>query len=550
VSAAVALGSVLSLRDADSTQRYFVSTTYYLLLAAVLCWAGTYLHAARWERGAILDWMKDNWRGLLLAIAITIIAGFAVHPALRVLSDEANLVGTSKNLFASKTATFTISGKNYYESYWDVDVGNDRRPVLFPFLVSLVHALLGYSYQNAFLLNLAFLPVFLLTTYRLAKSLGGETLGIVAALLVAAHPITLLAVRSAGFDFLAACFGLLVIKSAYDFLHREQPAQLAILWLNLCLFAEIRYESVLFIAPVVCLLLMLHLITASTLRPYAFVYALSPAFLLPRLWQSLLRGSIPEQDPGTIALSSSNFVANAAEYFRPLLSPGDAYPAHGTLVIGIGVVGVLSWLFAARRGKQTSPNRRFASLVAVWMALQALISFSYFWGKAQYPSAARLMLGLDTFFSFAAAWALTRVFSRWRPLVTVLMAAALLLMQLPVASQHRFMNRLTQSRESATTWRFFERLTEKRILIVTDRPNHFTIMNYGAMSFDAARRDPYLLTAFARHLFYDIYVIQQLELSTHRLRPGYEIWPHRKLDPVLEFQNDANVLVRVSRLAH
>jgi hypothetical protein len=131
-----------------------------------------------------------------------------------------------------------------------------------------------------------------------------------------------------------------------------------------------------------------------------------------------------------------------------------------------------------------------------------------------------------------------------------LLAAALLALQLPVASQHRTLNRLTQTRESATTWRFFERLGEKRILIVTDRPNHFTIMDYGAMSFDSARRDPYLLTAFARHLFYDIYVIQQIKVSTNEPLPGYEIWPTRKLDPVLEFQNDADVLVRISRLAH
>jgi hypothetical protein len=131
----------------------------------------------------------------------------------------------------------------------------------------------------------------------------------------------------------------------------------------------------------------------------------------------------------------------------------------------------------------------------------------------------------------------------------VLLALALVVTQLPVASQHRMMNRLTQTRESATTWRFFESLHEKRILVVTDRPNHFTIMNYGAMSFESARRDPYLFTAFDRRLFHDIYVIQQVRLSTHEPLPGYEIWPHRKLDPVLEFQNDADVLVRISRVA-
>jgi hypothetical protein len=74
-------------------------------------------------------------------------------------------------------------------------------------------------------------------------------------------------------------------------------------------------------------------------------------------------------------------------------------------------------------------------------------------------------------------------------------------------------------------------------------------MEYGAMSFEAARRDPYLLTAFARRLFQDVYVIQQIKLATGEPLPGYEVWPDRKLDAVLEFQNDANVLVRVSRLS-
>jgi len=70
------------------------------------------------------------------------------------------------------------------------------------------------------------------------------------------------------------------------------------------------------------------------------------------------------------------------------------------------------------------------------------------------------------------------------------------------------------------------------------------------MSFEGARRDPYLFVALDRHLFQDIYVIQQIKLSTNEPFPGYETWPDRKLETVLQFQNDADVLVRVSRVAH
>jgi hypothetical protein len=551
--ALVALVAV-GLSDLAYAQRLFVQTTYYFLFATVLCWAGTYLHAARdLRREAVTAWVKENWPGLVIAALVTLVAWRAVHPGLWVLSDEADLVGTSKNLFASRTATFTVSGKNYYDSFWDVDVAIDRRPALFPFLVSLVHVLRGYSFANAFLLNLLLLPAFVLVSYRLAKSLGGETFGVVASLLVVAHPITLLAVRSGGFDFLALFFSLLVVKSLLDHLRDPSAARLAILWMNLCMFAETRYESALFILPVLGLVLAFRLASRTLLRPYAFIYALTPLYLAPRIWQAALRGSVPEQDPGVTPFSLAHFASNAREYFRPVLSPFDGYPAHAGIVIGLGLVGCLLWLCSQRRQWRApawaDPRLRAALVVASWMLLQVVVVFSYAWGRAQAPSAARLVIAIDTFFSFFAAWALTVTLRRWRTPAAVLVAAALLAMHLPIASQHRFLNRLTQTRETATAWRFFDSLHEKRILIVTDRPDLFTIMDYGAMTFEAARRDPFLFEALSRRLFYDVYVVQQIRLSTGSPMPGYDIWPGRRLETMLQYQNDADLAIRISRVA-
>jgi hypothetical protein len=554
LSAALLILSAVSVGDDETTRWLFVNTTYYFHVVLVLCWAGAYLHDAReLRRETVVGWCRENWPGLVTALVVTGVAAFAVEPALRVLSDEANLVGTSKNLFASKTATFTVSGKNYYGSFWDVDVVIDQRPTLFPFLVSLVHSACGYSYENVFHFNLLVLAAFVLVSYRLAKSLGGETFGVVASLLVAAHPITLLSARSGGFDLFSTSVGLLVIASLLAYLREQTPGKLALVWLNLCLFAGARYETALFIPPVVLFLLLFKTVSWRTLRPYAFVYALTPAFLLPRLWQALLRGSIPAQEPGTVTFGLDNFLANTVEYFKPIVPPFGSYPAHSAVLIALGVVGGIQglyWLGGRVRAKDwSSPQPRFALLVALWMLLKAVIVFSYFWGQSQYPSAARLVIAIDTFFSLAAAWVLARSLERWGRFVPVLVAAAVLVIHVPAAAQRRMMNRLTQTRESAATWKFFEGLQDKRILIVTDRPNHFTIMDYGAMSFETARRDPYLFTALARRLFQDVYVIQQIRLSTNEPLPGHAIWPDRRLDTVLEFQNDADVLVRVSRLA-
>jgi hypothetical protein len=546
---------VVSVAQPSTTEPLFVHTAYYFLAATVLCWAGTYLYATPEVHWAtVAAWVKENWPGLVIALGVTVVAGLAIHPALRMLSDEAGLVGTSKNLWATRTATFTVSGKYYYDSYWDIGVAVDQRPSLFPFLVSLLHVVLGYSYKNVFLFNLMVLPAFVLVAYRLAKTLGGETFAIVAALLVVAHPITLLSVRSGGFDFLAAFFALLVIKSLRDHCHEPSPERLAVLWMNLCMFAEIRYETGLFIPPIVVLLLFFRMVTWSALRRFAFIYVLTPAFLMPRIWQAVFRGSVPEQDPGAIVFSFQNFFNNARDYYAPILSPFAPQPAHAAIVIALGVVGCilwLPWLYHRLRARAwNAPHLRFAVLVSAWMLVQAILVFTYIWGRAQHPAAARLVLAIDTFFAFPAAWVLTLWLRRWRPLLAVLLGVAVVAYYLPVASQHRMLNKLTQTREAATTWRFFESLHEKRIIIVADRPGLYTIMEYGAMDFETARHDPVIFDALARGLFYDIYVVQQISLTTQEPLPGYDIWPTRSRQTMLEFQNDANVKVRISRLAH
>ncbi len=546
---------LVTLNDHELAQRLFVHASYYFLLVTLLCWVGTYLTSARNVRWVnVTSWTKENWPGLLIAASVTLVAAFAVDPALRVLSDEANLVGTSKNLFTSKTPTFTVSGKYYYGTYFDIDVAIDQRPALFPFLVSLVHALVGYQYANAFHLNLLLLPAFLLVVYRLGKSLGGELLGVLGSLLVVAHPILLVSVRSGGFDFLALFFGLLVVKSALDFLRTESADKLAVLWMNLCMFAGVRYESALFFLPVIALLLAFRMVTWSKLRPYALVYALTPVFLLPRIWQSLLRGNVPKQEAGVVTFSFDNFVNNTREYFLPLLNPKGSYPAHSAIVIALGLVGCffgLRWMVRQfRRDGLEDPDLRFAGFVVAWMTVQVVIVFTYVWGRAQYPSAARLVLPIDAFLSLAAAAALARAFRRTPPLTPVLLTLGYVVSQVPVASEARMMQRLTETRENASTWRFFEGLPSKSILVVAERPGHFTIMGYGAMSFDAAKNDPYLFTALDRRLFQDIYLVQHVELSTGEPLSGFDFWSDRSLESVFEFQNDADVLVRISRVAH
>jgi hypothetical protein len=545
---------VVSVAQRSYAEPLFIHTAYYFLMVTVVTWVATYLYAARdVNKAGVLAWIKDNKAGIIVALLVTTIAGLAIHPALRVLADEANLLGTSKNFFFAKTATFTTTGKYYYDNFWDAGVVIDRRPSLFPFLVSLIHVLRGYSYSNVFLFNLLVLPVFVLIAYRIAKGLGGEIVGIVAGLFVAAHPITLISMRSGGFDFLAAVFALLIAHSYLAHARNPSPERLAVLWMNLCMFAEIRYETALFLPPLIALLFLFRLVKWEYLKSFSLVYALSPAFLLPRIWQFVLRGTVPEQDPGTITFSLHNFLVNARDYFQPIFTPFNFHPPHSSIVIALGVLGCLLglrwWWTRARARDWRAHDLRFGTMVIVWMVLQVVIIFTYVWGRALHPASARLLITIDTFFSFPAAWMLARLLDRFRPSLAVVISAAIFAIYLPVASEYRILNELTLTREAASTWRFFESLHEKRILIIADRPGLYTIMEYGALDFETAKQDPALLEALSRRLFYDIYLVQQIDLATHKPLPQHEIWPERPRETMVEFQNDANATVRVSRLA-
>jgi hypothetical protein len=45
-----------------------------------------------------------------------------------------------------------------------------------------------------------------------------------------------------------------------------------------------------------------------------------------------------------------------------------------------------------------------------------------------------------------------------------------------------------------------------------------------------------------------MYVIQEIDLTTKKPLPEFEIWPERQKEAVLEFQNAENTTVRISRI--
>lgn len=555
---AVALGLWLyTRRHPEQMEPFFIASDYYNLLAALAIYVAIFVRTLHFEPAA---WFKEHWRGLLACALVAGVVLTAVPPAMRVLSDEANLAGVSKNLYYHHTANFTVAGKWYYENYHDTEVIADRRPALFPFLVQLLHVVNGYGVENAFRFNAVLFVAFLWCTYRLTKRLGGEVFALCAVVLVSASPNTLVAVRSAGFDFLATFFVLLILKSFEEFLRDRTPARFALYVLNLCLFAHVRYEGWAFTLLGLAVPLALGVVKRRVLAGYGWLYAAMPLFLLPRYWQAVAKADDAEQPLSASLFTFKDFVQNGRDYLSILGSPLATDVAHSPFLLAFGLVGSglgLAALWRTWRSRGVRDRLEFGVLSLAVLALLTAINFSYNWGKPLHAAAVRLFVWLDTYLGVASAFCITRTarlfFGQFRgprgaDPVALLASSALFLMNVPTAAAGRFINALVLTREAAQTWRFFERLDEKRIYILCDRPGLFTIMNYGAGYISNAENDRSPLDELSRKLYQDVYLIQEIDANTHRPLPDFDVWRDVEMDTLQEFQNSDSSYMRISRV--
>jgi hypothetical protein len=560
----VALLVAATLRHRDWNEPFFVYSAYYILSTML----GVYFLVLLSGWGEVLSaraWIRQNVAGIITTAMVGTTVLYGVAPGFRVLADEANLVGVSKNLFFHKTANFAVMGKWYFENYWNLVDVTDRRPALFPFLVSLVHMVRGYHAENAFHLNAILFVLFVFSSYHLAKCLGGEVFGVASALLVAASPNTLVAARSGGFDLLAALLLLIVIQRFHDYAKDPSPRALALLSLSLCLLAHVRVEGLGLVAVAGVVVLSLRMFKWSHLRGFGFVYALIPVFLVSRYWQSVAKADDAEQPLSTTLFGRKNFVQNVRDYLGLAAHPLQFDGPHARLLMICGGAGclLLVWGFVrhARARTLQRAHVQLAVFVGALFAMEVVLSFSYAFGQSSLPASARLFIWLDTLVSFVSAWLLTllgrrlavrseTIQGRSSVAITTIACAALFAMYLPVASEARFMNALFLTRQAAETWRFFDRLGEKRILVLSDRPGLYSIMDYGSLDLSTSVAEGNSLFELSRHLYKDIYLIQEMDLETKQPRPGFGSWPNVPLEPVLDFQITATTFVRIARVTH
>ena len=527
----------------DAFSRY----TFYCLLALYLALAGAIIAFAAKRREQLPEFFARNKRGFLFSLALAAVIFAAAKPSFRILSDETNLLSVSRTMLSERRVDNITQGKWYYFNLQPLARERDKRPYAYPFAVYAAHALTGYRPANAFAVNFVLLVLLFCGVFALFRGLYGEVAAYCAVLLAAAQPLLILNAASGGMDFMYAALIFFSFLALREYLRDGGPETFGLLLALLLLLANTRYEGPVFLAAAALVLPLAGRVKAAALATWQF--AVLPLAVLPVFIQRVCFSTNFEQAAGVVPFSAANLLKNSVSFVLLQFNNGSLLFPYASLVnlAGLAAAGAL-FLRLARRGGGEGQDRLLAGVSAAGLALYWLVTCLYYFGDPAHQASARLFLPAALTLSLLAAGLLARA-TRGRPVPALLAASALFLFYAPIAAENRFYNSLFLGREYRHQVSFLEELGDKHILLISDRPGQFVVLDRGAVNFDYARASyPSLADEQRRHLYSRVIVFQEILFATGKPTPSTELGPEYKLRPLLERQNTGDSFLRFSEV--
>lgn len=540
-----------TILDKKATELFVSSSSYYLILGLCCLWVWAAHKVLAESKVSVREFLFTKRFGFLSALLITICVFLSVDPTYHTLSDETDLIATSKSMFYDKTIYNSRMGKwhsGFYNSLFN-DV--PRRPILFPFAIHLVHQVIGYSYVNGFIVNFLTLFSLLMLAYLVIQPKLGAQAGVGTMLLVAAQPVVAIHAASSGFDLFAATVTMGMLFVLYFYLRSPSSSKLFLLWLSLLLLLNSRYECFIY-APVVAIgLLVARQLRFGDIKNYFSGYCVSLFFVLPFFWQTLLTDSKEYRNStDTESVFSFEHFTNHLGGLINAQFDFSFYLPYATILNWIGLVAAVAFLSLFLRNR-TSEKRylNFFTYIAIACILVHLTTILSFWsGWPAHPSTTRYYINLMILLSLAPAL----YAACFRPaLAKYIFPISVLMFVLyhPVASYGKFMQTLAVNREIRHIYDFIQEVDDQNILLVSQRPGPYTVLNIGSVNFHYLNKNfKTVANEFRTDLYKDIYVAQIIKFDTQLPAPGNTLREEYKLSKLEELQYTPFEFIRISKM--
>ncbi len=511
----------------------FEVTTLPILLALLILWAFSAVEYYR--KDAVVSWWRENWLASLVPLALTMIVLVSVESKFRILSDGPDFLAMSQYFFSKKLPLVTGQAMFTEGQFLPIDPGIPHRPLLFPMLISFVHTLVGYGIENAFYLNAFFLFLLFLLLFRIANEFFPRSIALVVPILACAQPVLTSSASSAGMDLFATLGMIYVLWIAREVLEQGSRSALHHLFLSCLVFAQIRYEGILF-----CLIIVGYLFYARRelflqlpqLKQWLFVY---PLLFLPSILQRVILDPVHYQAPsGKLMFGGQYLLAHTKNFLVTLIDFGFFFPYATAMNLFVLIFGLAA--LALRRVEILKLKELpFVKLLALVVSTHLIFMMAYFAGNPLNPMVARYFMFPVLVISFLFV-----------PIVRVYLPAlkasyywgtafAIFAFYHPVSVEGKFYFQLSEARVLRQEYNFLDRQnnSSRRVLIVSKDPLYHIIRQKPAVTFDFYRQSKEEIISWKEQkLIQDIYVFQFINLKTGEPLPGTSLKGSAKLSVV------------------
>lgn len=533
---------------------------YWLVLLGFISW----LWALR--RTFADDVRNWSWRRLDAVGVATVVAGTGVllsHEGFgfKIVMDELMLLGTSMSMHLDRVVLTPMRGNDIQGAFVILDGMVDKRPLFFPFLLSVVHDLTGYRPGNAFALNSILTVVLLALTWALGRRLAGRSGGVLGVLLLAGLPLLGQNATGGGFELLNLVMILATLLLAVRFAERRDGPSLAALVFSAVLLAQVRYESVVFLVPVALIILGVWLRDGRAEIPWPVV--VSPLLLVHAPLQQRifdLRASAWEMaskpgltEPFSVAYIPDN-LGHAIAFFFGRAADQPNSPVLSVLGFIALPFLVLLLIRRARMAGERPAAWSVPMLFVGGCALHFGLLMCYFWGKFDDPVIRRLSLPSHLGLVIAVLAVLPALVDwRLRRALLGIAAVGLLIRGVPAMAAHAYSQEYTPGRETA--WR-------REFMAAMPRPDYLMIDNDATLwvthrvsatpTTVAAKKQADIAFHLRNRTFSDVFVFQRFNVNPDTgvltLREGDDPGPDFVLEPVAERRLHLLTLSRISRV--
>lgn len=449
---------------------------YWTMPAVLLLWVVAGVRRWRHERMSGGPFLRRHAPGLGLAALGTGLVLFVSPPAMRMQFDETSLLGTSMNMHDSRIAMMAVVAVPAVGGPVVLDWNLDKRPPLFPFVVSVLHDLTGYRIANAFAVNTICLLALLWLVYAGTRRWLPVTAALAAPLWLLAVPLVAVTATSAGFELFAVVLLTVAVLAAIDFASAPSPVRLGWLLASCLVLAQSRYESVFVV------IVLLALVAAGVRRWPMDGFVRTLLVLTPGLLVPLALLLHHSRDPafyvesvGKSLLSLGHGLEHLPPLFAAWFAPAIENPFPGAL--GIVSVAVLAWWLVRHR-----PTLVLGVVVVPVLAATAIVLL-WFYGDVREATAVRLYLPVAVLGALGPLLLPRLVAARWLPAVLLALAAAFAALRLREVHADRVLPRHEPAQVLDAVDRALEQVAPAReqTLLVSVVAQYLIVQGYAAM---------------------------------------------------------------------